>query len=157
VVVINSIKDLSAHLVDGKALIGLDLGTKTIGVAISDDGRLVASPLEVILRKKFSIDAAILNDLVTEYDVSGIILGLPLNMNGTEGPRCQSTRQFAINLDEKTNIPITFWDERLSTHAVEKHLIIHDVSRRRRKKVVDKLAAQFILQGALDFLQNEKS
>ena len=156
-VVINSIKDLSAHLVDGKALIGLDLGTKTIGVAISDDGRLVASPLEVILRKKFSIDAAILNDLVTEYDVSGIILGLPLNMNGTEGPRCQSTRQFAINLDEKTNIPITFWDERLSTHAVEKHLIIHDVSRRRRKKVVDKLAAQFILQGALDFLQNEQS
>jgi len=157
VVVINSIKDLSAHLVDGKALIGLDLGTKTIGVAISDDGRLVASPLEVILRKKFSIDAAILNGLVTEYDVSGIILGLPLNMNGTEGPRCQSTRQFAINLDEKTNIPITFWDERLSTHAVEKHLIIHDVSRRRRKKVVDKLAAQFILQGALDFLQNEQS
>jgi len=157
VVVINSIKDLSAHLVDGKALIGLDLGTKTIGVAISDDGRVVASPLEVILRKKFSIDAAILNDLVTEYDVSGIILGLPLNMNGTEGPRCQSTRQFAINLDEKTNIPITFWDERLSTHAVEKHLIIHDVSRRRRKKVVDKLAAQFILQGALDFLQNEQS
>ncbi|MEE2662203.1 MAG: Holliday junction resolvase RuvX [Pseudomonadota bacterium] len=136
---------------------GLDLGTKTIGVAISDDRRLVASALDVVLRKKFSIDAAILGSLIIEYKVSGIILGLPLNMNGTEGPRCQSTRQFAVNLDEKTKIPIAFWDERLSTQAVEKHLISHDVSRRRRKKVVDKLAAQFILQGALDFLQNEQS
>ena len=155
--IINNIKDLSGHLADRTALIGLDLGTKTIGVAISDDRRMVASALDVILRKKFSIDAAILGGLITEYNVNGIILGLPLNMNGTEGPRCQSTRQFAINLDEKTNIPITFWDERLSTQAVEKHLISHDVSRRRRKKVVDKLAAQFILQGTLDFLQNEQS
>lgn len=155
--IINNIKNLSEHLADRTALIGLDLGTKTIGVAISDDRRMVASALDVILRKKFSIDAAILGGLITEYNVSGIILGLPLNMNGTEGPRCQSTRQFAINLDEKTNIPITFWDERLSTQAVEKHLIIQDVTRQRRKKVVDKLAAQFILQGALDFLQNEQS
>jgi len=156
-VIINNIKNLSEHLADRTALIGLDLGTKTIGVAISDDRRMVASALDVILRKKFSIDAAILGGLITEYNVNGIILGLPLNMNGTEGPRCQSTRQFAINLDEKTNIPITFWDERLSTQAVEKHLIIQDVTRQRRKKVVDKLAAQFILQGALDFLQNEQS
>ena len=155
--IINNIKNLSEHLADRTALIGLDLGTKTIGVAISDDRRVVASALDVILRKKFSIDAAILGGLITEYNVNGIILGLPLNMNGTEGPRCQSTRQFAINLDEKTNIPITFWDERLSTQAVEKHLIIQDVTRQRRKKVVDKLAAQFILQGALDFLQNEQS
>ncbi len=155
--IINNIKNLSEHLADRTALIGLDLGTKTIGVAISDDRRMVASALDVILRKKFSIDAAILGGLITEYNVNGIILGLPLNMNGTEGPRCQSTRQFAINLDEKTNIPITFWDERLSTQAVEKHLIIQDVTRQRRKKVVDKLAAQFILQGALDFLQNEQS
>ena len=155
--IINNIKNLSDHLADRTALIGLDLGTKTIGVAISDDRRMVASALDVILRKKFSIDAAILGGLITEYNVNGIILGLPLNMNGTEGPRCQSTRQFAINLDEKTNIPITFWDERLSTQAVEKHLIIQDVTRQRRKKVVDKLAAQFILQGALDFLQNEQS
>ena len=136
---------------------GLDLGTKTIGVAISDDRRLVASALDVVLRKKFSIDAAILGSLIIEYKVSGIILGLPLNMNGTEGPRCQSTRQFAVNLDETTKIPLAFWDERLSTQAVEKHLIIQDVTRQRRKKVVDKLAAQFILQGALDFLQNEQS
>jgi len=156
-VIINNIKNLSEHLADRTALIGLDLGTKTIGVAISDDRRMVASALDVILRKKFSIDAAIIGGLITEYNVNGIILGLPLNMNGTEGPRCQSTRQFAINLDEKTNIPITFWDERLSTQAVEKHLIIQDVTRQRRKKVVDKLAAQFILQGALDFLQNEQS
>jgi putative Holliday junction resolvase len=156
-VIINNIKNLSEHLADRTALIGLDLGTKTIGVAISDDRRMVASALDVILRKKFSIDAAILGGLITEYNVNGIILGLPLNMNGTEGPRCQSTRQFAINLDEKTNIPITFWDERLSTQAVEKHLITQDVTRQRRKKVVDKLAAQFILQGALDFLQNEQS
>ena len=155
--IINNIKDLSGHLADRTALMGLDLGTKTIGVAISDDRRLVASALDVVLRKKFSIDAAILASLSIEYKVSGIILGLPLNMNGTEGPRCQSTRQFAVNLDEKTKIPIAFWDERLSTQAVEKHLISHDVSRRRRKKVVDKLAAQFILQGALDFLQNEQS
>ena len=155
--IINNIKNLSEHLADRTALIGLDLGTKTIGVAISDDRRMVASALDVILRKKFSIDAAILGGLITEYNVNGIILGLPLNMNGTEGPRCQSPRQFAINLDEKTNIPITFWDERLSTQAVEKHLIIQDVTRQRRKKVVDKLAAQFILQGALDFLQNEQS
>ena len=155
--IINNIKNLSEHLADRTALIGLDLGTKTIGVAISDDRRMVAAALDVILRKKFSIDAAILGALITEYNVNGIILGLPLNMNGTEGPRCQSTRQFAINLDEKTNIPITFWDERLSTQAVEKHLIIQDVTRQRRKKVVDKLAAQFILQGALDFLQNEQS
>ena len=155
--IINNIKNLSEHLADRTALIGLDLGTKTIGVAISDDRRMVASALDVILRKKFSIDAAIIGGLITEYNVNGIILGLPLNMNGTEGPRCQSTRQFAINLDEKTNIPITFWDERLSTQAVEKHLIIQDVTRQRRKKVVDKLAAQFILQGALDFLQNEQS
>ena len=154
--IINNIKNLSEHLADRTALIGLDLGTKTIGVAISDDRRMVASALDVILRKKFSIDAAIIGGLITEYNVNGIILGLPLNMNGTEGPRCQSTRQFAINLDEKTNIPITFWDERLSTQAVEKHLIIQDVTRQRRKKVVDKLAAQFILQGALDFLQNEQ-
>ena len=155
--IINNIKNLSEHLADRTALMGLDLGTKTIGVAISDDRRLVASALDVVLRKKFSIDAAILASLSIEYKVSGIILGLPLNMNGTEGPRCQSTRQFAVNLDEKTKIPIAFWDERLSTQAVEKHLISHDVSRRRRKKVVDKLAAQFILQGALDFLQNEQS
>jgi len=156
-VIINNIKDLSEHLADRTALMGLDLGTKTIGVAISDDRRLVASALDVVLRKKFSIDAAILGSLIIEYKVSGIILGLPLNMNGTEGPRCQSTRQFAVNLDETTKIPLAFWDERLSTQAVEKHLISHDVSRRRRKKVVDKLAAQFILQGALDFLQNEQS
>ena len=152
--IINNIKNLSEHLADRTALIGLDLGTKTIGVAISDDRRMVASALDVILRKKFSIAAAILGGLITEYNVNGIILGLPLNMNGTEGPRCQSTRQFAINLDEKTNIPITFWDERLSTVGAFNLSSQLDIKVSKKVKNIDQNAAAFILQGALDYLKN---
>ena len=152
--IIGDIQTFSLRLADHSALIGLDLGKKTIGMAISDDGRKIASALNTIRRTRFTQDAEFLLNIAVEYGVGGFILGLPLNMNGTEGPRCQSVRQFASNLSEKTDIPMAFWDERLSTQAVERHLIARDVSRKRRAKVIDKLAAQFILQGALDFMRN---
>ena len=135
-------------------LLGLDLGDKTIGIAVSDDGLRIASPLEVIRRTKFTRDADRLLKIVGDYNIGGIVIGLPVNMDGTEGPRCQSARQFGANLSEKTDIPIGFWDERLSTQAMERHLIAQDVSRKRRAEVIDKMAAQYILQGALDFLRN---
>jgi len=131
-------------------LLGLDLGTKTIGIALSDGLRLTATPLTTIKRKKFTLDAQQIIEIIEADNVSGIILGLPLNMDGTEGPRAQSTRAFARNLATKINIPIAFWDERLSTAAVTKTLIEADISRAKRAEVVDKLAASFILQGALD-------
>lgn len=136
------------------ALMGLDLGTVTIGVAVSDRMRGVASPLETVKRKKFGVDAARLLELVAEREVGGIILGLPRNMDGTEGPRAQSTRAFARNLSRLTEVPITFWDERLSTVAAERALLEADTSRRRRSEVIDHVAAGFILQGALDRLRH---
>ena len=152
--IFDNIRTLPAHLADRAVLMGLDLGDKTIGMAVSDDGRRVASALATIRRTKFTKDAHALLKLADDYAVAGFLLGLPVNMDGTEGPRCQSTRQFAANLSEKTDLPIAFWDERLSTQAAERHLIASDVSRKRRAKVIDKLAAQFILQGALDFMRN---
>jgi putative holliday junction resolvase len=134
-------------------LLGLDLGTKTIGVAISDGMRYSATPLETITRQKFMADAARLLELITENAAVAIVLGLPLNMDGTEGPRAQSTRAFARNLAQKTPLPILFWDERLSTAAVERMLIQADTRRDRRAEVVDKLAASYILQGFLDRLR----
>lgn len=135
----------------GKRLLGLDLGAKTIGLALSDAGLAIASPLRTLKRTKFTADAAALKALIDEHDVGGLVLGLPVNMDGTEGPRCQSTRQFAANLLEKFDIPIAFQDERLSTAAVERVLIDEaDMSRKRRGEVVDKMAAAYILQGALD-------
>jgi putative holliday junction resolvase len=136
------------------ALMGLDLGTQTIGVAVSDRMRGVASPLETVKRKKFGVDAARLLELMAEREVGGIVLGLPLNMDGTEGPRAQSTRAFARNLSRLTEVPITFWDERLSTVAAERALLEADTSRRRRAEVIDHVAAGFILQGALDRLRH---
>ena len=136
------------------ALMGVDLGTQTIGVAVSDRMRGVASPLETVKRKKFGVDAARLLELVAEREVGGIILGLPRNMDGTEGPRAQSTRAFARNLSRLTEVPITFWDERLSTVAAERALLEADTSRRRRSEVIDHVAAGFILQGALDRLRH---
>ncbi len=132
------------------ALIGLDLGTKTIGVAICDAGRRVATPLSVIRRKKFTADIESLFELTASSVPAGIVLGLPLNMDGSEGPRAQATRAFARNLAGRTDLPILFWDERLSTAAVERTLIEADSSRARRAEVVDKVAAAYILQGALD-------
>lgn len=134
-------------------ILGLDLGTKTIGVAISDGMRYSATPLETIRRTKFTQDAERIIELVAENGVVGLILGLPLNMDGSEGPRVQSTRAFARNLGPKLNLPIAFWDERLSTSAVTRMMIEADLRRDRRAEVVDKLAASYILQGALDRLR----
>ncbi|MFZ2066485.1 MAG: Holliday junction resolvase RuvX [Xanthobacteraceae bacterium] len=134
------------------ALIGLDLGTKTIGVATSDPDRRVAAPVETIARKKFSVDAGRIMELANERRAAGFVLGLPINMDGSEGPRAQATRAFARNLAQHTALPIALWDERLSTAAVERTLIDIDVSRAKRKTVIDQHAAVFILQGALDRL-----
>ncbi len=148
----DSLNPLSALPASGK-LLGLDLGTKTIGVAISDGMRYSATPLETIRRQKFTQDAERLLQLIAENNAVGVILGLPLNMDGSEGPRAQSTRAFARNLAQKTAIPVAFWDERLSTSAVTRTLIEADVRRDRRAEVVDKLAASYILQGALERLR----
>lgn len=129
---------------------GLDLGTKTIGVALSDLRRSVATPVETIKRVKFTQDAARLLDIAARREVAGFILGLPLNMDGTEGPRAQATRAFARNLSGLTDLPIGFWDERLSTVAAERALLEADTSRARRAEVIDHVAAGFILQGFLD-------
>lgn len=145
--------DLSIIPPAGKIL-GLDLGTKTIGVAVSDGMRYSASPLETIKRTKFTQDAERIIALVAENNAVALILGLPLNMDGTEGPRVQSTRAFARNLSQKLDLPIAFWDERLSTSAVTRMMIEADLRRDRRAEVVDKLAASYILQGALDRLRN---
>ncbi len=134
------------------ALIGLDLGSKTIGVATSDPDRRLATAVETIARKAFSADAARILALAAERKATGFVLGLPVNMDGSEGPRAQSTRAFARNLARLTPLPIALWDERLSTAAVERELIAADVSRGKRKAVVDQHAAVFILQGALDRL-----
>lgn len=137
-----------------RGLIGLDLGDKTIGVALSDRLLSVATAQETIKRRKFGLDAARLLEIATEREACGLILGLPRNMDGSEGPRCQSTRAFARNLEKLTDLPITFWDERLSTVAAERALIEADMTRKRRSEVIDAVAASYILQGALDRLRN---
>ena len=151
-----AIETLKQHLPKSTRLLGLDLGEKTIGLAVSDPGLIVASPIETIRRKKFTQDAVALESIIASHGVGGLILGLPVNMDGSEGPRCQSTRQFAANLLARTDLPLAFWDERLSTAAVERVLVDEaDMSRRRRGDVVDKMAAAYILQGALDALANQ--
>lgn len=146
--------DLSARLSPGARLLGLDLGTKTIGLALSDISRIVATPLETIKRTKFTKDAERLLEICEEHSVAALVIGLPLNLDGSEGPRSQATRAFARNLSGKTDLPMVFWDERLSTVAVERTLLEADASRKRRAEVIDKMAAGFILQGALDRLSN---
>ncbi len=133
-------------------LLGLDLGSKTIGLALSDVGRQIASPLETIRRVKFRADAAALLKIAERHAIVGLVIGLPLNMDGSEGPRVQSTRAFVRNLMPLTPLPIAFWDERLSTLAVTRTLLDADASRAKRAQVVDKMAAAYILQGALDRL-----
>jgi len=134
-----------------KALIGLDLGEKTIGVAVTDSFWSVATPLETVRRKKFGLDAARLGEIIKDRGIGGVILGLPLNMDGSEGPRCQSTRAFARNFDKlHPELPIGYWDERLSTVAAERALLEADTSRKRRAEVIDHVAASYILQGVLD-------
>lgn len=134
------------------ALMGLDFGTKTIGIAVSDGLRSIATPLETVKRRKFTLDAARVLELAAARDIAGLVLGLPRNMDGSEGPRCQSTRAFARNLSGLTPLPMLFWDERLSTVAAERALLEADTSRRRRAEVIDHVAAALILQGALDRL-----
>lgn len=134
------------------ALMGLDFGDKTIGVAVSDGLRSVASPLETVRRKKFTVDAARLQEIIAHRAICGIVLGLPRNMDGSEGPRCQKTRAFARNFARLSDLPITYWDERLSTVAAERALLEADASRARRAEVIDNIAASYILQGALDRL-----
>jgi putative Holliday junction resolvase len=150
--VILPLVEAAAHFTPRGVLIGLDLGTKTIGVAASDPDRRIATGVETVARKSFGVDAKRLLALAAERNAAGFVLGLPVNMDGSEGPRAQSTRAFARNLAKLTNLPIAFWDERLSTAAVERELIAADVSRAKRAAVIDEHAAMFILQGALDRL-----
>jgi putative Holliday junction resolvase len=153
-VICASIEDFAAAWAPGSALLGLDLGERTIGVAVSDRIGSVASPLETIRRKKFGADAARLLEIAQDRAAGGLVLGLPRNMDGSEGPRCQATRAFARNLARLTDLPIGFWDERLSTVAAERALLEADTSRKRRAEVIDHVAAGYILQGALDRLRH---
>ena len=152
-----SIQDFASAIGTIGALAGLDLGDKTIGIAASDGLRTVATPVETIRRKKFGVDAARLIEILDEREVKGIVIGLPLNMDGTEGPRCQKTRAFIRNLAALSPLPVLFWDERLSTVAAERALLEADTSRRKRADVIDHVAASFILQGALDRLAHLRS
>ncbi|MEP2027797.1 MAG: Holliday junction resolvase RuvX [Paracoccaceae bacterium] len=155
--IFEDIETLAAALPPARALIGLDLGDKTIGVAVSDNFLSVASPLETIRRKKFGVDAGRLQTIIADRNIGGLILGLPRNMDGSEGPRCQSTRAFARNFDRLGDLPIGFWDERLSTIAAEKALLEADTTRKRRAEVIDHVAAAYILQGVLDRLSHLRS
>ena len=148
------LEDLAANLPAGTRLLGLDLGTKTIGLALSDTSLRVATPHETIQRKKFTHDVNLLMEEIEKHDVSALVIGLPLNLDGSEGPRTQATRAFVRNMRQHTDIPVAYWDERLSTVAAERTLLEADASRKRRAEVIDKMAAAFILQGALDRLAN---
>jgi putative Holliday junction resolvase len=141
-------------LAPGSRLLGLDLGTKTIGLALSDVNRTIASSLETIRRKKFTIDVVKLFAIADEHAISGFVLGLPVNMDASEGPRAQATRSFARNLNQRSDLPILLWDERMTTQAATRLLIEADSSRKRRAEVVDKMAATLILQGALDRMRH---
>jgi putative holliday junction resolvase len=147
-----AVEELSSRLPAKARLIGLDLGTKTIGLAISDVERRLASPLKTLSRGAFQKDADALIAIFAKFEIAGVILGLPLDLGGREGPRAQSTRAFARNLSKRTELPIAYWDERFSTAAVTRALIANDVSRGRRAQIIDKMAAAYILQGALDRL-----
>ena len=147
-------EELHSALAPGARLMGLDLGTKTIGVAISDVNRSVGTALETIKRTKFRDDAARMAEIIADHGVGGIVVGLPLNMDGSEGPRAQSSRAYARNLSAATGLPVLLWDERLSTVAAERALLAADTSRKRRAATIDKVAAAYILQGVLDRLQN---
>ena len=149
-----TVEELAGQLVKNDRLLGLDLGTKTIGLALSDTMRVIATPMQTLAKGKFKVDAAKLLALIDTHQIGGLVLGMPRNLNGTEGPRAQSTRAFARNFSALTNCPILFWDERLSTVAVERTLLEADATRKRRSEVIDKMAAAFILQGVLDRLKH---
>lgn len=143
------------RLSPGQRYLGLDLGTKTIGLALSDAGHRIASPYATIARKKFSADAAELGRIIAREGVAALVLGLPVNMDGTEGPRCQATRAFARNLAQLQPLPVALWDERMSSVAVERMMVEADLSRARRAELVDKLAASYILQSYLDWIGSQ--
>ncbi|MCY3997639.1 MAG: Holliday junction resolvase RuvX [Rhodobacter sp.] len=151
----DSVGEFLSALPPARAIAGLDLGTKTIGVAVSDPGRSIATPLHTIRRRKFGVDAARLLAVAEDRDLAGLVMGLPLNMDGTEGRRCQSTRAFVRDLTRLTALPVMYWDERLSTVAAERALLDADTSRKRRSEVIDHVAAGYILQGALDRMRNQ--
>ena len=146
--------NLKAALARQSRLLGLDVGSKTIGLAISDSSLRVASPLSTIRRAKFATDAQEINQIIAERGIGGLVIGLPIAMDGSEGPRCQSVRQFGANLLAVIDLPVAFWDERFSTIGAERPLREAEMSHRRRADVIDKLAAAYILQGALDRLAN---
>ena len=148
-----AVEDLAAGLAAEARLLGLDLGTKTIGLALSDVTRNIATPYDTIRRSKFTSNAKTIKSIVEQMGVGGLVIGLPISLDGSEGPRAQSTRAFARNLGNHVAVPIAFWDERLSTAAVERHLIEAGASRKRRAEVIDRMAAAYILQGALDRLK----
>jgi putative Holliday junction resolvase len=148
-----AIEDLPPLLAPEARLLGLDLGTKTIGMALSDVSRSIATPYDTLRRTKFTEDAKTIRQVIESTQVGALVIGLPLNLDGSEGPRVQSTRAFVRNLGPLIGVPMLFWDERLSTAAVERHLIEVDASRKRRAKVIDRMAAAYILQGALDRLK----
>jgi len=153
--VFQSLSELIKYLPKKSRLLGLDVGRKTIGLAVSDSDMKIATTVGTIRRSKFTKDVKNLDAIITERQVNGLVLGLPMSMDGNEGPACQSVRQFAVNLDNIFDIGITFWDERLSTSAVERLLIKEaDLSRNRRSEIIDKMAAAYILQGALDSLSS---
>jgi len=147
-----AIEDLPPLLAREARLLGLDVGTKTIGLALSDVTRSIATPYHTVRRTKFTEDAKVIQEAVEEHEVGALVIGLPINLDGSEGPRAQSTRAFARNLAARIEVPMVFWDERLSTAAVERHLIEAGASRKRRAQVIDRMAAAYILQGALDRL-----
>jgi putative holliday junction resolvase len=148
-----AIEDLPKLLAPEARLLGLDVGTKTVGMALSDVTRSIATPYDTVRRTKFTQDAKAIEAAIEEHEVGALVIGFPLNLDGSEGPRAQSTRAFARNLAGLIAVPMVFWDERLSTAAVERHLIEADASRKRRAEVIDRMAAAYILQGALDRLK----
>ncbi len=149
-------RELEESLGEDERWLGIDVGSKTLGLALSDVTLTIATPLDTLRRGKFAGDAESLREIVERERIGGLVLGLPLNMDGSEGPRCQSVRQFARNLETRMDVPMTFWDERLSTVAVTRTLLDADASRKRRSEVVDKMAAAYILQGALDSLDRDR-
>ncbi|NBR79708.1 MAG: Holliday junction resolvase RuvX [Alphaproteobacteria bacterium] len=154
---VETAESLRENLTKGQRLMALDLGSKTIGLAIADTGHQIATPFDTIRRKKFALDAAQLADIIAREDIGGLVVGLPLNMDGSEGSRVQATRAFIRNLAQLADfpaLPVLLWDERLSTAAVERTLLAADTSRAKRATVIDKMAAAFILQGVLDYLNN---
>ena len=151
--ILENIQDFKQKLPERGRLLGFDLGEKTLGIALSDLSRMIASPLVILPKDKLKKLVEDIEKIVIDHKIQGIILGLPMNMNGSEGPRCESVRQFAKNIDPFFQIPIFLWDERLSTMAVSRIMIEADLSRKKQKQVVDKMAAGYILQGAMDALR----